>query len=301
MNFVWHDYDPKSMGYIEDWLDVAAVKSTGLDEGFHNFYEYWANENGFAVGENYWCKVIFQNDEPVAVLACCLYDSVVTVMEIVVKPEKRGKGIGTKLMKELLESEKILGFTIQKSEAVIFPGNIASQKAFEKAGFRFHHAHEAGNAWYYTYKKQGNCRIHHIFGTRENAEYYSREGAYLIPVQNGLVGVVKTPKGYFFLGGGLEEGESHPSCIERECVEECGCLPVIKAQVASAESYLKSPTIGYFHPIQTYYYGQLKEKVSEPIETDHLLVWLPYDQLRGNMYLEMQNWALDQCATLLNL
>lgn len=153
MNFVWHDYDPKSMGYIEDWLDEATVKSTGLDEGFRSFYEYWANEDGFAVGKNYWCKVIFQNDEPVAVLACCLYDSVVTVMEIVVDPEKRGQGIGRKLLKELLESEKILGFTIQKSEAVIFPTNIASQKAFTNAGFRYHHTHEAGDALYYAYKK----------------------------------------------------------------------------------------------------------------------------------------------------
>ena len=64
MNFVWCDYNPETMGYIENWLDESAVNSTGLDEGFRNFYEYWANEDGFVVGENYWCKVIFENDEP---------------------------------------------------------------------------------------------------------------------------------------------------------------------------------------------------------------------------------------------
>ena len=30
------------------------------------------------------------------------------------------------------------------------------------------------------------------------------------------------------------------------------------------------------------------------METDHKLVWLSYEELKGNMFLEMQNWALDQ-------
>jgi GNAT superfamily N-acetyltransferase len=77
----------------------------------------------------------------------------VTVMEIVVDPEKRGQGIGRKLLKELLAREDIIGFSIVKSEAVIFPTNIASQKAFTNAGFRYHHTHEAGDALYYAYKK----------------------------------------------------------------------------------------------------------------------------------------------------
>ena len=36
-DFVWHDYDPITMGYVENWLDEHAVKSTGLDEGFRAF------------------------------------------------------------------------------------------------------------------------------------------------------------------------------------------------------------------------------------------------------------------------
>lgn len=60
MNFTWRDYHPETMKYIENWLDESAVKSTGLDDGFHDFYEYWANEDGFVVGENFWCKVVFK-------------------------------------------------------------------------------------------------------------------------------------------------------------------------------------------------------------------------------------------------
>ena len=59
--------------------------------------------------------------------------------------------------------------------------------------------------------------MHKVFGTKENVPYADRPGAYLIPIRNGHVGVVQTPKGYFLLGGGLEGNESHVSCIQREC------------------------------------------------------------------------------------
>lgn len=153
MNFVWCDYNPETMGYIESWLDESAIKSTGLDEGFCEFYEYWANEDGFVVGKNFWCKVVFEIDEPFAVIAFGLHDHKIIIMEVLIVPEKRGQGRGTRLLKELLNCKEIIGFTIQESEAVIFPGNIASQKAFENAGFEYHHNHkdENGDSMNYVY------------------------------------------------------------------------------------------------------------------------------------------------------
>ena len=156
MELLWKDYDPETMGYIEVWLDDTAVRSTGLDEGFRAFYEYWRSEEGFVPGENFWCKVLWDRGEPFAVIALCEHEGKVTVMELVVAPEKRGRGLGTKLLQELLRNEPIPGLIIEKSEAVIFPGNKASQRAFEKAGFRYHHTHEDGDALYYIYEKPKN-------------------------------------------------------------------------------------------------------------------------------------------------
>lgn len=136
--------------------------------------------------------------------------------------------------------------------------------------------------------------MHRVFGTKENIEYLDREGAYLIPVRNNKVGVIQTSKGYFFLGGGLESGENHKECIERECMEEVGCLSYVKDKICSAEGYYKHSTIGYFHPVQNYYAGDLGEKVFTPAEKDHLLCWIDYEQLRGHMHVDMQNWALEQ-------
>ena len=152
MTFVWRDYSPETMNYIEDWLDESAVKSTGLDEGFRAFYEYWASEGGLVVGENYWCKVVFEDDKPFAIIALSLYEGNITIMETLVAPKMRGKGKGTKVLKELLENGKdIIGFNIQKAEAIIFPSNEASQKAFSKAGFKYKSTHEDGDAMTYVY------------------------------------------------------------------------------------------------------------------------------------------------------
>jgi len=136
--------------------------------------------------------------------------------------------------------------------------------------------------------------MHRTFGDKQNAEYLDREGAYLIPCRNNKIGVIKTMKGYFFLGGGLEKGESHLACIERECLEEAGYVACVKNKLCSAEAYVEHPTIGYFHPIQTYYCGELLEKVTSPTETDHILCWIEYEELKGNMFVEMQNWALER-------
>lgn len=138
--------------------------------------------------------------------------------------------------------------------------------------------------------------MHKIFGVKCDASYVDRNGAYLIPFHNGKLGVVQTSKGFFFLGGGIDENnnETDIECIQRECLEEAGCTVVVKEFICSAEAYIEHPVIGYFHPIQNYYAGAIIQKDQGPMESDHKLVWMSYEELNGNMFVEMQNWALEQ-------
>ena len=131
-----------------------------------------------------------------------------------------------------------------------------------------------------------------IFGSKENATYVDRIGAYLIPFCDHKVGVVQTPKGLFLLGGGLKAGEGDIACIERECIEEIGYTVAVEKRLCSAEAYVKHTTIGYFHPVQAYYTGRLLEKIAEPVEQDHRFLWVDIEHLRGKLHVEMQNWAL---------
>lgn len=154
MIFVWCDYNPETMGYIESWLDEYAVRMTGMDDGFRNNYEYWTNYGEHIVGKNYWCKVVSENESPFAVILFSLYEGTITIMEALVAPEKRNQGNGSKMIEEFLKNGKsIIGFDIAHADAVIFPSNKASQKAFEKAGFKYLRTHEDGDAIDYIFEQ----------------------------------------------------------------------------------------------------------------------------------------------------
>lgn len=176
MNFIWCDYNPETMGYVEIWLDEQAVRMTGMDDGFRDFYEYWANEGGCVVGEDFWCKVVYENDEPFAVIACGLYEGTLNIMETFVAPQKRGQGMGSKVIKELLENSKdIIGIDVEKAEAIIYPSNKASQKAFEKARFKYHHTHEDGDAVTYVYEVNSVAKHYDILINEGNDPVHDPE------------------------------------------------------------------------------------------------------------------------------
>lgn len=136
--------------------------------------------------------------------------------------------------------------------------------------------------------------MHKIFGTKLDGEYYTRKGAYLIPVNGEKLGVVKTPKGFFLLGGGIEGQETDEECIARECLEEAGFTVQIGKKLCSAEAYVEHSTIGLFHPVQVYYTGGLIARTREGTESDHEFMWLPYESIRRKMFSTMHNWALEQ-------
>ena len=136
--------------------------------------------------------------------------------------------------------------------------------------------------------------MHKIFGKRQNGEYYDRKGAYLIPVKNSKIAVVKTAKGLFLLGGGIEAKETDLDCIKRECLEEIGYTVAVGDFLCSGEMYLTHSEWGLFHPIQHYYAGMLLTQVQEPKEKDHILLWGDYDALKNQMFREVQCWALQE-------
>lgn len=136
--------------------------------------------------------------------------------------------------------------------------------------------------------------MHKVFGEKAPVPYYDRKGAYLIPVKDDKIAVVKTPKGLFFLGGGLENGETDKACIRRECLEEAGVEVTIGEKICSAETFTTHPRLGPFHPIQTYYAGEILKQVQLPLEKDHILLICSFRELEGKLFSEMQNWALQE-------
>ena len=140
------------------------------------------------------------------------------------------------------------------------------------------------------------------FGKKiKEIEYKDRVGAYAIIFdRNARVAVVQTSTGYFLLGGGLDNNETHEVCIKRECLEEAGLSVVVKDFICKGDKYHWSDTLQYYmHGIGFFYITDIVEKVSEPIEKDHELVWLKIDDCYEKLFLEHQAWAVRQAVLLL--
>src|SRR5438067_9364537 len=65
-----------------------------------------------------------------------------------------------------------------------------------------------------------------VFGTQlAGCDYVVRPSAYaLVPNDAGAIAVVRTPKGVFLPGGGIDAGESAEQAVVREAREEAGLV-----------------------------------------------------------------------------
>ena len=119
MRFNWENYRAELVDTVEKLFDIEAVRFTGCDDGFKDFYDYWYGELG---EEAFGCKVVFEDGAVIGVIALAKApDGVFTVQEVVVAPDKRGQGYGSAILSELLAcSERIIGQNIGKATAVIF-------------------------------------------------------------------------------------------------------------------------------------------------------------------------------------
>ncbi len=152
MQFDWKQYTSNDAALVDSWLDDCAVRGTGLENGWHHFYNYWMTENPSAEAKDR-CFLISHENTPFAVMYLAIIDNCITISEYVVSPNKRGMGYGTAVIEELLHhSAQLLNINASVAEAVVYPNNIASKKAFENAGFMLVSKHSDGDAYYYRYK-----------------------------------------------------------------------------------------------------------------------------------------------------
>lgn len=141
-----------------------------------------------------------------------------------------------------------------------------------------------------------NLKTDCTFGVMKPGQRYTdRVGSYLIAERDGSIALIRTPKGYFLPGGGMEEGEGLEDCLHREILEELGCTVRIDRPLGAADMYGWHEKIGWFHPIQHYFCGELIRKVAAPVEEDHTLVWLPLSEAEKLLFTECQRWAVGRC------
>ena len=135
-----------------------------------------------------------------------------------------------------------------------------------------------------------------VFGERtEGVEYVVRPSAYvLVGDGDGRLAVVRTPRGWFLPGGGVEAGETEAAAAVREAREECGMAVRPVSLVARAVQRVYSPSEAtHFEKPSAFFAGELDAlHPAPPSEADHALEWLPPADAARLLSHESQRWAV---------
>ena len=137
MHFEWIDYIAEYAASIDSWLDDSAIEMTGIDEGWDNYWNAVLLDALNYPGCVDYCKIVFTEGKPIAVVTFGYYRGDVTISEIIILPGMRSKGYGSKILKELILLSRIwFPDPISRFNAIVFAQKFASQKAFQNAGFQ---------------------------------------------------------------------------------------------------------------------------------------------------------------------
>ncbi len=136
----------------------------------------------------------------------------------------------------------------------------------------------------------------YINNKEEGIQYKARPGSYAIMVRkkDHKIGIVTDGVDNFYLGGGIEGNEAELEALRRELIEESGYTIKNIQEFDKVGSFLFAEKHGYLEVIANVYLAEFDEKVAEPIEKDHVVLWVNAEDYVGKMCREWQEYILKE-------
>ncbi len=135
------------------------------------------------------------------------------------------------------------------------------------------------------------------FGKKtEGVECKKRLGVYAVIFEEDKIAIIRTPKGYFLPGGGVNEHEEIEEALRREVIEELGWEIRIKKYIGEAKQFFSTGTNEktYHESTGHFYIAGKTAETSEPVEADHRLIWMTIEDAVKNLYFEYQVWGVKE-------
>ena len=136
----------------------------------------------------------------------------------------------------------------------------------------------------------------YINNREKNIQYKKRLGSYAIIIRkdDNKIGIVTNGNDNFYLGGGIEKNETELEALKRELIEESGYTITNIQEFDSVGSFIFAEEHGYLEVIANVYIAEFDEKVTEPIEKDHVVLWVNAKDYVGKMCREWQEYILKE-------
>ena len=129
----------------------------------------------------------------------------------------------------------------------------------------------------------------------EGIQYTKRPGAYaIIERKEDNKIAIATDGEYFFLGGGIEKGETEIDALRREIIEEAGYSIKNIKYFDKVTSWADGGKRGPLDMTATLYTAEFDKKVAEPIEKDHKVIWCNPKEYKDKLYHEYQRYLLEE-------
>lgn len=136
-----------------------------------------------------------------------------------------------------------------------------------------------------------------IFGDKlAGHSYIERPGAYAVIRDAELwIATLRVGTVFFLPGGGSGTDETPQDTLHREIMEECGRAIQIGPELGNAIEYIHAKNEGVYYQIRsTFFEGMFLDGQANPMEDNHILVWMSVSEAIQHLQRQSQAWAVQQ-------